>query len=63
MPKGGDDANRIDSVRGDGARIAPESGLSESVRRRLGWNDEEDTFQLPYPTVARRTRDEIHLKA
>lgn len=63
MPTGGDDVSRIDSVQGDTAHVAPESGLSESIRRRLGWNDEEDTFQLPYPTVARRTGDETHLKA
>ena len=60
MPKGGDAVSRIDSVRGDTARIAPESGLSVNIRRRLGWDDEEDSFQLPYPTVARRTCDEPH---
>lgn len=63
MTKDGDMVGRIDSIEGDHAQVKPESGLSESIRRRLGWDDDsQDMFQLPYSNVGRVKGDEVHLK-
>jgi hypothetical protein len=36
MTSDGDEVGRIESIRGDTAHVKPETGLSESIRRRLG---------------------------
>lgn len=59
----GDEVGTIDSVSGDTATVSPSSGLSESIRQRLGWTDEDmDTFDLDYSNVDTDQGDEIRLK-
>lgn len=59
----GDEVGTIESARGDTASVKPESGLSESIRQRLGWTDEGmDTFDLDYSNVDSDDGDEIRLK-
>lgn len=59
----GDEVGTIESVEGDMARVKPESGLSESIRDRLGWSsDEEDQYELDHSKVDEITDDEVRLK-
>lgn len=59
----GNEVGTIESVRGDTAQVTPETGLSESIRRRLGWDDESrDTFELDYSNVDDVAGNEIKLE-
>lgn len=45
------------------AHVEPDSGLSETIRRRLGWAEESaDTYELDKSAVEKIAGDEIHLK-
>lgn len=63
LTQDGDEVGTIQSIEGTTAHVTPDAGLSESIRRRLGWDDDStDTFQLSYSKVARVKDDEVHLK-
>jgi hypothetical protein len=59
----GDEIGKIEGVHGDIAHVTPDSSLTESIRKRLGWSDEnENMYELKHSSVARFEDDEVHLK-
>lgn len=59
----GDMVGMIERASGSSAHVKPDSGLPQSIRRRLGWTEEgEDTYRLQHSKVDRITQDEVHLK-
>lgn len=63
MTQDGDEVGTIESAHGDTAEVKPSTGLTESIRQRLGWTDEEsDTFDLNYSNVDSDDGDEVRLK-
>lgn len=59
----GDEVGQIQSVEGGMARVKPESGLTESIRNRLGWTSEdEDEYELDQSKVGDITDDEVRLQ-
>lgn len=61
--KDGDEVGKIESVEGDKALVKPESGLSESIRNRLGWMSEnEDEYELDSSKVDDVTDEEVRLQ-
>lgn len=60
----GDELGTVDRVEGDTVYAKPSSGLSQRVRQRLGWDDEdEETFPLSHDQVDRIEGNEIRLKS
>ena len=59
--KDGDDVGTIESVEGNTAHVKPESGLSESIRDRLGWSSDEDMYELQHSNVDEISDDEVRL--
>jgi hypothetical protein len=60
----GDEVGSVDRVSGGTARVRPGGDLSRSIRRRLGWTEEdEETYRLQRSKVDVITDDEIRLKA
>ncbi len=54
---------RVEEASGMTAQIETEGGLSQSIRRRLGWTEEEEeTYELDKSNVEEITDDEIKLK-
>ncbi|MFC7068767.1 hypothetical protein [Halobaculum lipolyticum] len=58
----GDEIGTVEQVVGAMAHVRPSGSLSQSVRRRLGWAEESDTYELRTSTVDVITSDEIALK-
>lgn len=59
----GDMVGTVERASGSTAHIKPASGLSRSMRRRLGWTEEgEDTYRLRKDHVQSIDDDGIHLK-
>lgn len=59
----GDKIGRVEEVAGDEAHVSPESGLADSIRRRLGMKDDpEELYVLDQSEVATFGDDEIHLR-
>jgi flavin-dependent dehydrogenase len=59
----GDAVGTVESTSGSAAMITADEGLSRSVRRRLGWTEEDETeYRLETSKVDRITDDEIRLK-
>lgn len=59
----GDEIGTVERVQGDEAYVKPESGLGESIRRRLGIGDDtEEMYVLDHSEVATFADDEIHLR-
>lgn len=44
------------------AHVKPASRLSQSMRRKLGWEGEEETYELRSSRVERFDDDGVHLK-
>lgn len=60
----GDHVGTVERASGATAHIKPHSGLSRSMRRRLGWTEEgEDTYRLKKDHVKSIDEDGIHLKS
>lgn len=60
----GDMVGTVERASGSTAHIKPTSGLSQSIRRRLGWTEEgEDTYRLKRDHVEEINDDGIHLKS
>lgn len=57
----GDMIGTIQRASGSSARLEPDENLSRSIRRRLGWTEEE-TYRLEISKVERTTSDEVRLK-
>lgn len=63
MTSDGTRVGRITQTRGSMAHVEPDSGLSETIRRRLGWAEESaDTYELDKSAVDKIAGEEIHLK-
>lgn len=59
----GDMVGTIEQTSGATAHVKPDSGLSQSIRRRLGWSEEgEDMYELNKSKVDKFSDDEITLK-
>lgn len=59
----GDKVGVVSGVDGDEAHVAPDAGLSDSIRSKLGWNDmDEDNYVLSSDRIQTVTNDEIRLK-
>ncbi|MFC7137824.1 hypothetical protein ACFQRB_20515 [Halobaculum litoreum] len=59
------DGNEVGTIRGAAgstAHVAPVRGLTRSVRRRLGWGTNTDTYELPTTAVATIGEDVVTLK-
>lgn len=63
VTRAGDTVGKVESVHGKTAEVKPEAGLSQSIRRRLGWTDKDmETFKLDYSNIREVKGDKIHLK-
>jgi hypothetical protein len=59
----GDVVGTVDRTSGGSAHIKPDADMPRSIRRKLGWQDEEkDTYRLQKSNVDRINDDEIRLK-
>jgi len=60
---GGDEVGTIDDVSGDVAQVKPNTSLSQSVRNRIGWTeDDQETYELRHSKVEKIEKREVHLK-
>lgn len=63
MTADGDVVGTVERIRGGDAHVKPDAGLSQSMRRRLGWTKQgEDTYRLQKSNVHEITEDGIHLE-
>jgi hypothetical protein len=44
------------------AHVRPKGSLSRSIRRRLGWGEEKDAYEIEHSRVQQISGDEVHLK-
>lgn len=59
----GEMVGTVEQVQGSRAHVRPGENLARSVRRRLGWSEEdEETYELQKRAVDRIESDEIRLK-
>lgn len=59
----GDKVGVVSGIDGDDAHVAPDAGLSDSTRSKLGWSDKEESdYVLPSERVDTISDDEIRLK-
>lgn len=59
----GEEVGTVDDVAGDMAQVKPNSSLSQSVRNRIGWTeDDQDTYELRHSKVEKIENREVHLK-
>ena len=63
MTADGEMVGTVDAIDGDEAHVAVDSGLSGSIRSKLGWEDANETvYPLKHQNVDKIRGDEIHLK-
>lgn len=60
----GDTVGRVIEVEHGTAHIDPDPGLTEKLKSKLGWGDEEDTetYRLDQDSIEAVTSDEIRLR-
>lgn len=59
----GDEVGTIEKVEDKMAHVTPDTGLTESIRNRLGWTSEDqDTYELNHSDVDQISDDEVRLK-
>ncbi|MDH5021288.1 hypothetical protein [Halobacterium rubrum] len=59
----GEKIGTVQEVHGDTVHVKPEHGIADSIRQRLGWEDEsEDMYALSHDRVRQFSGNEIHLK-
>ncbi|APE95080.1 hypothetical protein [Halodesulfurarchaeum formicicum] len=59
----GDYVGTIETVQSGTAHVKPETGISDSIRQRLGWETEgQEMFELDSSRVASFGDDAVHLK-
>ena len=59
----GDEIGEIDRVTGNKAFVTPNQSLSQSIRKRLGWEEEgEETYELMHSEIDSFSDDEVRLK-
>lgn len=57
----GDKVGTVSTVSGDRIHVKPDGSLSRSIRQKLGWSDDDETYELSHAAVMKMTDDEIHL--
>lgn len=62
MTHDGKRVGEISKASGSKATVEPDSGLSKSIRRRLGWSEGAETYELNKSRVDNIAGDEVHLK-
>jgi sporulation protein YlmC with PRC-barrel domain len=63
MTKDGDTVGTVEKTMDTELHVRPDSGLSQSIRRRLGWSErDQDTFSVQKSKVDEITDDGIRLK-
>ena len=63
MTKDGKTVGTVEKTTDTEIHVQPKSGLSQSIRRRLGWAEkEQENFSVRKSDVDRITDDEIRLK-
>lgn len=63
MTADGDVVGTVEEASENTARVRPAENLSRSIRRRLGWSEEdEESFELDHSKVEQISGDEIRLK-
>lgn len=63
MTKDGETVGTVSKASEMELHVEPQTGLSKSIRRRLGWAEQDqDTFSVSQSNVERITDDEIRLK-
>lgn len=63
MTHDGKHVGTITQTSGSKAHVEMETGLSQSIRRRLGWAEDADTYELDSSSVDKISGDEIHLRS
>lgn len=59
----GDELGVVEQVERGNVHIRPDAGIQESMRRKLGWtDDDETTFELKKSAVSQIASDGIYLK-
>jgi len=58
----GERIGTIQDVKGGVAHVKPASRLSQSMRRKLGWEGEEEMYELRSSRVDRFDDDGVHLR-
>jgi|AntRauTorcE11898_2_1112593.scaffolds.fasta_scaffold04652_4 hypothetical protein len=58
----GDEIGVVSGVDGDMAHVAPDAGISDSIRSKLGWEDEDSDYVLESDQVKTVTDDEVRLQ-
>lgn len=59
----GDEVGTIEQIDQHMAHVRPKGSLSQSVRRRLGWAEQDkDMYEITHSRVAQISDDEVHLK-
>ena len=58
----GDEVGTIEKIEGDMAHVKPKGSLSRSIRRRLGWAEDEDMYEVEHAKVQQISGNEVHLK-
>jgi len=59
----GDEVGTVQKIDGNMAHVKPKGSLSRSIRRRLGWaEDDQDVYEIDHDSVQRIAGDEVHLK-
>lgn len=59
---GGDTVGIVTEVEHGTAFVEPDPGLTEALRSRLGWSDDEDAFPLQEAAIGEVNDDEIRLR-
>jgi len=62
VTKDGDTIGTVREVQDDQAHVETDSGLAESIRQRLGMDDDSDTYVLREDDVDTHSDDEIQLR-
>lgn len=59
----GDEVGTIDKIERNMAHVKPKGSLSQSIRRRLGWAEEDsDVYEISHDRVADISDDKVRLK-
>ena len=59
----GETVGIVTEVENGTAFVEPDPGLTEKLRGKLGWSDDEDAYPLQEAAVDRITDDEIRLRS
>lgn len=58
----GDMIGTVTAVKGDRLHVKPADTLSRNIRQALGWEGDEEEYELRHSTVDKIAGNEIHLK-